>query len=255
MRNMVVPLVLLFAGCAFAEETHPSFLLLQQNGRMILVGPPQESTFELTEYNSPFLWEGRSSKATFSSSTAGVTIEFKLDIIGPDWLVVTLAESDEGLLLAVCRTDGGGLETQSIGSHLYSNYTELLEDPEYGSFIATLFRRYGQNPLLPDVDCLRTTLFGLRPAPNEKIEKRCVTLIGRLNDDSFEVRNTAMRELSRPGIVQHALVVAQRMNLTPEQRARIDDIAARYRLSFDEPLVAPLVAVVFPDNDVAMISE
>lgn len=255
MRHVVVVFVLGLATSAWADASRSSFLLLRQDERMILVGPPQQTTFEMTCSEPVFSWEGHSSSATFVAVPDGINIEFKLDIIGPDWMFVTLTENGEGLTLCVRHSNGDGTEVQTVDCRSYPNYAGLLEDADRSAFVSALFRRCGQNPLLPDLDCLRTTLFDLAPPADPAMDRQCETLIGRLDDPSWRLRNDASRELSRPGMVQHALAVAHRMNLSPEQRARVDGIAALYRINLQDALVGPLVSLEFPEGDVALASD
>ena len=256
MRNAMVALVLLFTSYASADNLPPSFLVLRQNAKLIIVSATQDQqSFELTDSDPIFSWEGRSSKATFATDAEGVTIEFKIDIIGPDWLYVTLSDSDDGLVLTICRTDSSGTETHSIDSRWYSDYSGVLDDHDYSAMISALFRRYRQNPMLPEVGCLRTTVFDLDPPVDTTIDRQCVELIGLLNDSNWKVRNAAAQKLATPGIVEHALVVSRGMSLSREQRSRIDAIAARYQLDIQESLVAPLASLVLPQNDVALASD
>jgi hypothetical protein len=255
MRNVMVALVLLFTSYASAENLPPSFLVLRQNAKLIIVAAQAQQSFELTDSEPIFSWEGRSSKATFATDAEGVTIEFKLDIIGPDWLYVTLADSEDGLVLTICRTDSSGTDSHSIDSRWYSDYSGVLADRDYSAMISALFRRYRQNPLLPEIECLRTTVFNLDPPIDANLDNQCVKLIGLLGDSNWRVRNAATQQLTKPGYVEHALVVSRKMSLTREQRSRIDAIAARYQLDIQEALVAPLASVVLPQTDLALASE
>jgi hypothetical protein len=222
---------------------------------MVLVGPAQQTTFEMACSQPIFKWEGRSSTARFTSSAEGVSVEFKLDIIGPDWLYISLSEGEEGLALSVRRTNNDSTAGEPVDHRSYANYGALQADAEYGPFVSALLRRCGQNPLLPDLDCLRTTLFGVDPPSEPRIEARCEDLIRKLDAPSWKTRTEAARQLSEPGMVQHALAVARHMDLSPEQRARISRIAERYSVDLTTPLVAPLVALEFPDGDLALVSE
>jgi hypothetical protein len=255
MRKAMVALVLLFTSCAFADNSLPGFLLLRQSTKLVLVAPPEQSSFELTDAEPLFSWEGHSSRATFSSTAEGVTVEFKLDIIGPDWLFVTLAEDHRGLKLTVCRTDSSGTENRSLDARTYSDYSGILEDSTYSPMISALLRRSGQNPLVPDVACLRVTLFGVEPPSDMELERQCEELIELLDDTRWQTRNSAMRQLAQPDLMPHAFVVARRMNLTPEQHARMDDIAARYSIDVEESLVKPLASLALSQGEVALLSQ
>lgn len=246
---------MVFTSCAFAQAAHPDFLLLQQNHRIILVGPPQQSTFEMACSDPIFDWEGHSSTARFSSSAEGVIAEFKLDIIGPDWLFVSMVEGESGLTLTLRRTNGDGTENQFVDNHSYADYSALESDARYGTFMASLLRRCGQNPRLPDVDCVRTIVFGVAPAVDPLADHECAQCVARLNDSNWQVRNEATRRLSEPGLVQHLPAVVAEMSLSPEQRARVDAILRQYQLDLQESLLGPLVMVEFPQGDVALASD
>jgi hypothetical protein len=254
MRKVVMASVLLFTSYAFAETGRPGFLVLRQNEKMLLVGPPQQTSFEVACPQAVFDWEGRSSTARFAIGDEGLNIEFKLDIVGPDWLYVNLNEGEEGLLLTLRRTNSDGTISNQIDARSYPDYGGLLKDPNYSAFISTLMRRCGQNPLLPDIDVLRTTLFGVTPSPDESIDQTCEKLIAQLDDPRWRVRDAAARQLSEASMAPHALCVARGMELTAEQRSRIDAIANLYLVDIPADLVGPLVAIEFPNGDVAVAS-
>jgi hypothetical protein len=251
MKHLIASLVMMLPVYAIGEELRPDFLVLRQNQRMVLVGSGHQTSYEVVNYEPLFSWEGQHSKATFASDVDDLRIEFKLDIIGPDWLFVTLTESDEGLLLCVRRTTTGGVDID-VDANWYSNYTALMEDPQYSSAIAALMRRCGQNPSLPELQSLRTTCFGLAPRPDPIIESHCAELIQELNDDHWAVRDAALEQLARSSMVSYTLSVAHNMRLTPEQRLAIDALSERYRLEFDESLLNSLAAKVLSPPEVAV---
>jgi hypothetical protein len=222
---------------------------------MIIVAPPNQANFEIADTNPIFSWEGHSSKATFTSTPYGVTIEFKLDIVGPDWLFVTLAEGEEGLKLTVLRTDSSGHAVTPIDSRCYRDYAEFLDDADYSPMVSALLRRYGQNPLLPEVECLGTIFFDMDPPSNPDIDHQCEVLIGKLNDRNWHVRRDAIKQLSKSPLAQHALVLSRRLELTAQQHACLETIESQYRLDLDPSLLAPLVAVVSRPDNIASASE
>lgn len=254
MRYLVALLFLSFASSVFADSAQPQFLLLRQRGKVILLAGDQPS-IEMTGSPPTFCWEGPGSRATFTNTTEGVSIEFKLDIIGPDWLYVTLDQTHDGVQLSTRRTNSDGSDDASLDTRKYPSYAALLNDPDYSEAVCKLLCRYGQNPAMPDVSCLRTPVFGLEPPANARLEKECAELIARLDDDSWHVRDAATRRLEEPAVVQHALAVARLMKLTPEQRARIDGIASEFHLDIQGELLDQLASLALSQDDIAMLSE
>jgi hypothetical protein len=126
MLRAAVAILLLLACAASADETTPTDLqvipLAVRDGRIVCNS--DDARIEASGLDPWFLWEGRSSHLTVTSSPTGVTIFWHLDIIGPDWFDLTIV--DTGCAVTVTASHSAGRFREE--RRTYATWSDLLED-------------------------------------------------------------------------------------------------------------------------------
>ncbi|MCC2631258.1 MAG: hypothetical protein K0S38_1067 [Candidatus Paceibacter sp.] len=262
MHRISFLMVFLCAGLpayvSLADEAS-DFLLLRNKGKLVLLHKNKQHRLEFCGRPPIFNWEGHSSKATFSNKSGNVEIEFKLDIIGPDWLYIVLKETKDGLLAHVRRANT--METNRsvlLDTTLYPNYEAFVSNPKVRDMtldvmLQELMKYYGQNPYLPDICQLRHFVFGVDIPTNPLKDALCQILIMHMDNEDWAIREAVSLTLEKFKLIERALFLAENMSLTPEQRARIERLRTRLEFVVPYTLFYPLAQMTLNQEELACV--
>lgn len=214
MRYII--LILLFASYAKSAD----FVLYRTNDGKMTMWPNMGSVSALPRY-----WdeEGGNTGGQFQRISDGIEINWKIDQIGPCWVLLDLRQTDDGIYVSA-RHDTFNWSCQNW----YANYDDLYQSKdELASMVRVLMRRSGQWLSLPTENEILGFCDGIDKVPQEALE-----IVKRLDSDDWKVREEASCKMH-----DYARYINCLKDLTIEQSYQIDKLRGEYILDISSDFI------------------
>ena len=238
MRILAVLVALSFSTICFAHE----IFMCQKDDRIIAIVADSTKPYEFDHFEPYWKWENGGTKGVVITEKEGLSIQWAIDVVGPDWINVFLIERKDHISVEMYRCQKKFQREGFVEYHEYKNYNDLLKHSDNCALcVRVMIERGGNNPSLLDIEAIRCFSFGSKPSVDAKADQKCLDLIKALDNDKWSVRDDAYMQLLETRLAVRVPGLTRKMELSLEQRLSIERICSHFRLPPVPISLAPLL--------------